>query len=545
MKRFKWMIFILIGVSTFLYGGCSSFDVVKVTTPTETVVDSTEPTPTPVESLPPEIIENPSMQVGKQVRIGVDGVSNTINPLNPVEDLEIWVSEAMYEGLIGSDQYGKPELRLAETYSTSEDGRTYTFVLKEGLTYSNGDRVFADHYVKSLEKAVENTYFEAYHPLIEAVESIDVLDNRTLEVTFVTRSVYHIWLFAYPMLSDEMSVNGHPLGCGPFVVDTIYLNESIELRKNPFYYHENQINRLKFQVTDPTQKMTSLENGTLDLIKLDPPESNEAVFDSVSYIREQAVPQLNYTYIGMNHLDPVTGDLLVRQALGYAVKRTTLIDNVWHEKALPLDGPLMEHHGLYPKEQVLNDYAYDLEKAAALLEQSGWILNVDKGIREKEGSELIIEIAALSDVDWAYETALLLKSDWETLGIRVVIKWMDFESLKTYAFETQEAQVWLMSWDTPVDYDQGLIFQTPEFVGGFNNTRANELFDKIRTSSDPEDQTRYLGEWIGLANEELPYIFLVNPIETWGVNTRIEKFEWSPYNGLIHALLDSEIEEIE
>ncbi len=553
MDRYRLIcILVILAVSTFLYGGCSSFD--SEGNPPETESTSVVP-----EIVSTEIQINPATARTGTLVVGVESLPAELHPFHPKDQVEKWIVEGVFEGLIESDLDGKPVGKLAESYDVSEDGLEYTFYIKDHVLFHDGTPMTAEDVLFSIEAASSPSYSGPYSESFQAINQVEMISDSAVKVTFNQSSIYHLWAFMIPILpehiyrSDQWETffdhTNRFIGTGPLMWNAIEYNESIELVKNEFYHEDFEgIGRVVFRKINQMEIADALVNGAVDLAIVNSDTVSRLKATKIQYVSVESVPKNEYIYIGFDHNNPTTGDRQIRQALAYGFNRTKFINDTWSGSAVPLDGPVLAHHWTYPEDQALNDYLYDIEKAKSLLESSGWVFNSESSRWYKGETELNIPIYAFNDVDWAYDLAIQLQDDWHKLGVATTIYWMDFDSLSQRAFQEKNLSVWIMAWQLPVDYDAARIFgQSSNSLnaGNYQNDEANALFDKIRTTFDETERARLISEWVSLANEDMPYIFVANPMERWAVNHKIENLKLSPYKSWILQFSDLKVQVME
>ena len=240
----------------------------------------------------------------------------------------------------------------------------------------------------------------------------------------------------------------------------------------------------------------------------------------------------SYGYIGLNTKKPQLADKKVRQALSMAVDYQTVIDVFrygLHERTV---SPIHPNKAYYNNDIV--PYPYDLEKAAALLEEAGWVDTDDDGIRDKEvdGEEtsLSLEFKYTSGSTLGENLALLIKKDFSKIGIEVEVvakEWTVFlEDTKSHNYDMVSLG-WVMGSGLS---DMKQIWHTESINGGsnyvgFGNAYTDNIIESIRYELDEEKRNKMYMEIQEIIHEEAPYIFMMTGRKQIAIHKRFDNAE--------------------
>lgn len=567
--RHRCLLITILMMSTFLFGGCSSFNSKENETPVQL--------PEVESDLIEEVYEiNPALARTETLLVTSTNLSVNFHPLYASRTTETWVRDLVFEGLIGHDNTGSPVPLLAESYDISENGLEYIFIIKDNLFFHDGSRVKSSDLLFSYEVLANEQYSGEHRLFIDGIVGVDsfrsgeattisgieIIDDKTIKFNFLDPSIYNIWGFETPIIPehvyqftswDDFLMNTiDPIGTGPMTLVAVEPDVQIELKVNAFHHDmRSNINRVIIKLMSHQMALEAFANGSVDIISVSPSKEHYDMLENIKFAETIEFPSNAFNYIGMDHNHPILQDKKVRQALAYAFDRDEFIASEWQNHAIPANSPVPESHWTYPKEQALNIYSYDIEKAKRLLNEAGWIENAENGIREKNGQRFELTISAFSDVSWSYNLANAIKDQWEKIGAIVHVKFMDFNMLKEKVFTDRSTMLWVMAWHQPIDYDParlyGEIATSPSGfnAGNYSNSKAEELFVKLRTAFDETVRRNLVSEWISLANEELPYIYIAHLNELWGVNARVKNIEIGPYSNWVGSIRDIELKVME
>ncbi len=344
----------------------------------------------------------------------------TMDPIYAGDNVDIWVMNLVFEGLVRSTPDGKSiEPCLATSWEISDDGLLYTFHLREGVRFSTGDLVTAEDWAFSLKRSLE---LGAWNTLIAAIDDVVPVDDLTLEIKLKTPSGSLLACLAaffctvtpkdYYSSNDDDTLATAPIGTGPFYLESWVPRENMCFKKNPYYWDEGypKADEINFHmVPDDNTRIMQLQGGQVDIatginaqmktMLLANPDISVVDFEST-----------HVEYISMNYTCEKLNDARVRQALNYATDRDAIIASVYGgmgTRCTSIIWPAAPHYN-----PDLPRYDYDLEKAKELLAEAG-----------AENMELNLIITANSPDDLMMAT--IVKSQWEKAGVTLNIQQLD------------------------------------------------------------------------------------------------------------------------
>lgn len=458
-----------------------------------------------------------------------------------VNDFRILVN--IYEGLVRyADGTLRVEPALATDWEIGEDGLTYTFNLREGVTFHDGSPFNAEAVVFNFERMLNEDH--PYHdtgpfPLaffFSAVEEVEAIDDMTVEFTlsepfapFLSNLAYPTGLIVSPAAVMEHGENfgRNPSGTGPFRFVEWDSNISVVAERNEDYWGgAPELEAVVFRpITDANTRVAEMLAGGIDLMVEVPPTSLMQ-FDGEDYaIHEQVGPHV--WFLILNTRAEPFDDKRVRQAVNYAVDKEAIVEGVLEGTAGIANGPVAPAFGWAHNED-LEPYPHDPERARELIAEAG-----------AEGAELTFLVTEggsgmLSPV----AMAAAIQSDLEAVGLDVAIEtyeWNSFLDVVNGGLEG-EGDMAEMSWMTN---DPGTLpFLTlrtgamPE-EGGFNsgyysNPEVDELLQQARTTTDQDERARLYKEVQEIVHEDAPWLFVANWIQNAVTSDRVENFSLQP-----------------
>jgi peptide/nickel transport system substrate-binding protein len=343
--------------------------------------------------------EEPPITEGQTIIFGMELESQGFHPNLLAMSSENHIMDLMNDGLlrfqIRSDGRMSTETEpgLAESYTISEDGLTYTFKIRSGQKFHDGEPINAaafkhtwdafmieDHALAPLNGA-HNWYGGYYGEGF--IDSTEVIDDMTFAITLTGAYAPIESLFAAyfssvisPKALQELGADGYhnnPIGgAGPFKFVEWVRGNHVALEANDEYYRgAPKLEKVIFRwIPDPATRFLALKQGEIDaMYGISPTDIPEARQDSNLNVLKEAMIATGYIYVNTDSGGPLD-DVLVRRALAYATDRETLIDELYGEMGIVANQLLPK--GLWPWSEDQEWYPYDLEMAKDLLEQAGY-----------------------------------------------------------------------------------------------------------------------------------------------------------------------------
>ena len=392
---------------------------VEAMTP-EPTVEAMTPEPT-VEGMTPEptpVAMTPQPQYGGRLTAAYPTDHSTLDPVQAEAAIIIDAMENIFEPLIRITTEGTFEGVLATHWDVSEDVKTYTFYLREGVKYHNGADLTAEDVVFSLNRTRDpdiSTQVAHYASVenIVAVDEYTVRFDHSIPNGFFLDSVqlYQSVILDSDTDLDKLASGKEVYGTGPFMLKELLPQERVTMIRNPNYWNEGlpYLDELVFVgIPEPASRRLALVKGEIDVIP--PPIEPQQIAAINANPTTQVYQTEGSGFIGLaiNNQFPPFDNKLVRQALRYAVDRE-LVNQV---AFLGLGGPTNDSP-VWPKDpRYASEYEpeYDPDKARALLAEAGY----------PDGIEITINTADLGP--GMLELPLVFQQSAADAGIRVNVQ---------------------------------------------------------------------------------------------------------------------------
>ncbi len=468
---------------------------------------------------------------GGVLREGVVGYPRSINPLLPVTDSGRDLTTLIYSGLMKLSGEGKLIPDLAESYDVSEDGLTYTFILKDKIYFQDNTPVTAYDVEFTVKKVTDPIIKSPLAPNWDGV-TVEARDSKTIVFTlhrayapFIENTTLgilpmHIWK---DVASDAFlfsDFNIEPVGSGPYRVKDIKRTAA----GLPLYYHLIPFGRYAlgepyigdiymYFYNNETDLLAAYNDGAIDSMSSISPESASSIDKRRSKIVEAPLPRYYAVFFNQNQ-SKVLADSTVRKALRLAAPENQIIDNVLLGFATPIQSPLLQGMSALPVREITDEEG--IKEAKALLEKNGWQIGTSTNVTNKKGLALSFSIS-VPDVAELKETAELLKSAWQSLGAKVEVKIFDSSDLEQNVIVPRQFDALLFGEAIGRNVDLYPFWASSERhypgqnIVQYANTKADKALTDARSASDPEDRVKLYRAFEKEVDSDAPAVFLYSP----------------------------------
>lgn len=475
-----------------------------------------------------------------------------------------FITEAMFT--VNDDLSRVPNIA---SWQESEDHRIFTFKIKPGIRWHNGDELTVEDWKFAIETIASPEYtgsryysvemiqgVEAYHKgEAKTITGLKVIDPYTLRITVTAARVNTIEnLWPYPMNkkyysgvavkdmpeSDQMRKN--PIGIGPFQVSYIEPGQRVEMKRFEQYYKGKALlDGVNYKIFDDKQIVSLFEQGIIDM-ETAPRDTYESLrqLDNVNILQSS---ELAYEYIGfkfgywdhkkesivMNN--PKFADKRLRQAMYYALDRKGIIQTFSYGLGTPIETPISSSSWAKIPDSQINTYPYDPDKARELLDEAGFVDVDGDGLREdQKGQKLVIHYDSMSGSQTAEKRTAAIIEDWRQVGLDVRLSGGALKDMNTFydAVESDDPSIDLFNgvWGLGSDPDPSGLWRENDLwnYSRWSSKRNEELIrDGVSMKAYDRDYRKQIYyEWQKLVNEEVPMIFFAERERITAVNKRLQ-----------------------
>lgn len=448
-----------------------------------------------------------------------------IRDLNPhLYAGEMYAQEMLYETLVNITENGY-EGCIAESWDISEDGKVYTFHIRDGIKFSDGEVCDAYAVKANFDAIIENKERHTWLEMMNLLVGVSAPDEKTFVIE-LSKPYYPMLTELgvtrpFAMISPKAMKDGSTkdgvkeyIGTGPYVLKDFVTDEYATFEVNENYWGEKpKVKQITVKVIPDNQtRILALEKGEIDLIfgknMIDADAVNKYV-NSDKFSVALSDPT-STRQIVLNTTNDILKEKAVRQALQHATNKQAISDGIFYGLEKPADTLFAS---TIPYCDIsLEPYAYDTSVAQQMLEEVGWKLN-SQGIREKDGKKLELSLLYNSDSVTEKTISEYLQSEYAKLGITLHIKGEEEQSyrdnMKAGAFD----MVFNICWGTPYDPQSSLAAMRQPVYGDYaaqlgleDKKEIDEAITKILTSTDEKERQELYTFVLTRLHEDAVYI---------------------------------------
>lgn len=468
------------------------------------------------------LVEVPSY--GGTLSEGVLGSPRFVNPLLALSDADRDLAALTYAGLMGYDKDGVLVGVLAESYAVSEDGKTYTFTLRENTKFHDGTPVTAEDVVFTVEKAQD--------PSLKSPElanwaniRAEAVDARTVSFTLpkafapfledATLGILpsRLWRtvsneeFPFSPLQEE------PVGAGPFKVAKVERNKTGVIEQyqikafDGYALGRPYLDRINFEFFAQEEDLArAYERGRVEsAYGLPEPDALRVPYSRVFGV-----------FFNANQ-NPLFARKEVREALSLAIDRTYVVGEVLGGYATPVTGPVPPGSGIELATATMGPEDR-IEAARTALETGGWEQNAETNVwtHEEKGLTLTVTVKT-SNVTELKAVANAVKSEWEKFGVPVALEFYEPGDLTTSVIRPRRFEALLFGMVVGRDHDLFAFWESSQRndpglnVSMYVNREVDELLGTAREAATLEEARSALTQVNTLISDEYPAAFLYAP----------------------------------
>ena len=444
--------------------------------------------------------------------------------LDPHKTVKAGTREVMFnvfEGLMKPTPDGDLTPAIAESYEVSEDRMTYTFHLREGVQFHNGETVTAEDVVYSIQRCAAAT--ETGIVQVEAfsvIQAIETPDDKTVAITISEASNEFISYMTTAILpADYDKQDTDPVGTGPFKFVSRTAQDSVVLEKfNEYWGTPAQLDKVTLKIMENADSlMMSLQSGAIDLCA-HLTSTQVAQLEKDFNVAEGTMNLVQAMYLN-NAVAPFD-DVRVRQALCYAVDKQEIIDLAFDGYGSPIGSSMYPAFGKYFDDSLTNYYTKDVEKAKALLAEAGY----------PDGFDMTITVP--SNYKPHMDTAEVLVQQLAQIGVNATIEPIEWESWVSDVYAGRQFQSTVVGVDASTMTARALLERFTSDYGknfiNYNNAEYDALFQQTLTAYDDAEQTAIYKQMLANLTENAANVYIQDLADLVAVRKGVEGVTFYP-----------------
>ena len=482
------------------------------------------------------------------VNVGPD--PDTIDPaLNSAVDGGTMILHA-FEGLMTLDENGVPVPAQAESYDVSDDGLVYTFHLRDGLKWSDGQPLKASDFVYAWNRAINPETAADYEYMFDVIKGYDegkldvvAKDDKTLVVTLKTPVPYFLELVAFPtympVRQDVIEANGDAwatkpetyIGNGPYKITEWVMGSHITMSKNENYWNYEKLGpqNIKFVLMDDdTSILNAFQNGEILFADSMPNDEIDAWRNKPEFNLQG---QLGTYYVTFNTQKAPLDNPLVRKALTLAIDREFIVREIGKAGQQPAGAyvptgltdadPTKEFREVGGDYYDPSNYEANLEEAKKALAEAGYpdgqgLPTLEYLYNEGTGHQAIGE--ALQDM-------------WAKIGVKVTLasqEWGTFLNTRKNGDFQIARNGWLCDYNDPISMLDMWISGSGNNDAQWSNAQYDALIKEIKTTTDPAKRFELMHKAEDIIFSEWMLCPIYYYVDIYLLNTKVQGFHSSP-----------------
>ena len=444
----------------------------------------------------------------KTVRINISADPDSLDPwLSSATDTEA-IFHNVFEGLCLYDEGGNIIPGLAESWEISEDGKTYTFHLRQDVVFHNGKKMTSSDVLYSYNKLTGLDGGEALTSKFYMIESMEAPDEYTFVAHLSELSASFLSLAIVAVLPEGYEEQEtKPVGAGPFRFAEYTPSQRVVLEKFEDYYGKNetprrmpQVDRVEIYIMDDVAAVVAaLRSGQLDIAAMLNAEDApvlEGEFDI--YNSPQNMVQSLFLNLESEPFD----DVRVRQAVFHAIDQNEIVNGVFGGYATPLPSNFSPVMAAYYNSDLEGTYPHDTEKAKELLKEAGY----------EDGFSMTITVPA--NYQAHIDTAQVIAQQLAAVGIDAKIELIEWATWLEDVYQNAKFQTTIVGLSGKLDPDSVLGRYESTYRSNFFHF-ADEEYDKLIASARVElDENKRAEEYRRcqeILTEQAAAIYLTDP----------------------------------
>ncbi len=427
--------------------------------------------------------------------------------LDPTAGAAAAIDEIVYanvmEGLTRIDRNGAVKPALAESWSISDDGLTYTFKLHTGVKFHDGTTFDSADVKFSLDRARGEKSVNAQKPLFKAITNVATPSADTVVVTlsqptgsFLFNMGWGDAVIVAPESADNNKSN--PVGTGPFKFKKWSKGNKIELVRFDGYW--GQAARLKsvtFKfIPDPMAAMAALMAGDVDAFANFPAPESIGQFRADPRFDVVAGSTEGETILAMNNGKGALKDIRVRRAISSAIDRKAIIDGAMFGNGTPIGTHFAPHHPAYV--DLTGRYPYDLAKAKKLLAEAGYA----NGLKLK---------MKLPPPSYARRGGEIIASQLKKIGIEVEIIPVEWAQWLKQVFKGRDYDLTIVSHTEPMDIG---IYARDDYYFDYHSAAMKKVMAELNATAGEKKRYALMAKAQKIITEDAVNVFLFQLAKT-------------------------------
>jgi peptide/nickel transport system substrate-binding protein len=471
-------------------------------------------------------------KTGGTLNISLQGDPVTLDPSTSTVGYERHVYQSIYDKLVELDASGKMVPMLAEKWSISDDKKTYTFNLRQGVKFQDGTDFNAEAVKFNFDRNMQDASPRKNE--LKFVSKVTVVDPHTVQIVLTQPFSAFLSILtdrAGMMVSPDAvkkygtDFKSNPVGTGPFMFKNYTKGSSLVLDKNPNYWQKGlpKLDQVVYKMfPDQNVALVNLKSGAVDITDSFPSKDIANMKNDPKSLVINEAGQ-GYTGIQMNLNKAPFDKVEVRQAIDLMIDREAIVNVALNGAAIPSHSPFVPSQFAYD-----NSYKAakpDLEKAKELLKKAGL----------PDGFSFTLNY--IQD-PLLQQVVQMIQGMLKPVGINVNLDPLD-STAHTNRIVKRNFEAIVNTWSGRTDPDQNAYdrFITGGFTNysNYTNPEVDKLLNESRMEDDQAKRKLIYDNLMKKLNTDIPYVFLYHPNYAFGISKAVQGYKYVP-DGMIRTV---------
>ena len=458
---------------------------------------------------------------GGEITVGIaKDLDDSLDPHRMVTAGTREVLFNLFEGLVKPNSKGELIPAVAERYQLSEDGRTYTFTLREGVKFHNGATVTAEDVVYSIERCADTSEGTPLVPAFSVIQEVKAVDEKTVTITIAQRDLEFISYLTSAIIPkgyDDQAT--HPVGTGPFLYVSRSPQENFVIQRFDDYWGEKpSLSKVTYKIIENADSVVmSLQSGAVDLFA-HLTATQVAQLGEGFHVEEGTMNLVQALYL--NNAEAPFDDVRVRQALSYAIDRQQILDLAFDGYGTLLGSSMYPAFSKYFDDSLTDYYSYDPEKAKELLTEAGY------------PNGFAMDITVPSNYQPHMDTAEVVAEQLRAVGVNVTIQPMEWGVWHEQVYKGRDFQATLVGLDASAMTARALLERftsdhAKNFVN-YNNPDYDALFTQALNASDDTQQAEVYKQMETMLSDTAANLYIQDLADLVAMRQNLAGLEFYP-----------------
>ena len=466
--------------------------------------------------------DNASAEHSNEITVGI--AQDLEDSLDPYQMAAAGTREVMFnvfEGLVKTDSDGNFKAAVASDYTVSDDGLIYTFTLRDGVKFHNGDTVTVDDILYSFNTCAATAVDPSLVAALSNITNIEATDESTVVITLGKMdNTFITYVSSVYIIPDDYTQQAtNPIGTGPFAFESRSVQENIILVKNNDYYGDGaKVDKVTYKIyADATSLVTALDSGAVDIVA-HLTADQVANLNSDYQVLEGTMNLVQALYLN-NAVEPFNNEL-VRQALCYAIDVDSILELTADGHGVKVGSSMYPSFGKYFDASLADTYEYNPEKAKELLKQAGY----------ENGFSFTITVA--SNYTPHVLTAEVIVEQLAAVGITATVKEVEWESWLNDVYNNRDFETTVVGFDASAMTADAMLARwmsdNSKNMINYNNPEYDSVMAQAQACVDDQEQTELYKQALKILADTAANVYIQDLADFVAMKSNLAGYEFYP-----------------